>query len=122
MKLTKEKTMSKKQMVQETVFNGSQYEGDGWPPEDPAGFMAWFQEQIERIPDEHRATAKIEIGIQSCYYGDSSASLEITYQREETDEQFAARLAREEKAIRRGEDYERRTLAELQAKYGNPSA
>ena len=104
------------------MFNGSKYEGDGWPPEDPAGFLAWFQERIERIPPEHRATATIEIGTQSGYYGDSSASLEITYKREETDEQFAARLARESQALRQREAQERHTLAALQAKYGKPSA
>lgn len=114
--------MSKKQMVQETVFNGSQYEGDGWPPEDPAGFMAWFQERIERIPPEHRARATIEIRTQSGYYGDSSASLEITYKREETDEQFDSRLERERQARQQREAQERHTLARLQAKYGKPSA
>jgi hypothetical protein len=110
--------MSKKQQVQVTVFNGSQYESDGWPPEDPAGFMAWFQERIERIPPEHRATAKIEIGTQSGYYGDSTANLEITYARDETDEQFAARLQREENDRQRRVAQEKQTLAALQAKYG----
>lgn len=59
--------MSDKKIVQETIFNGSQYESDGWPPEDPVGFMAWFQARIERIPIEHRAEAKIEISTQSGY-------------------------------------------------------
>ena len=112
--------MSKKQQVQETIFNGGKYEADGWPPEDPAGFMAWFQERIERIPPEFRAAARIELGSQSGYYGESSASLEITYTREETDDQFAARLKREE-AVRQNQiAQEKRMLAELLAKHGAP--
>jgi hypothetical protein len=107
-----------KQKVQETVFNGSKYEGDGWPPEDPAGFMAWFQECMERIPPEHRASAKIEIGAQSGYYGDSSAKLEITYTRDETDEQCAARLRRDELAHLNREAQEKALLAQLLKKHG----
>ena len=112
--------MAKKQEVQETVFNSSRYEGAGWPPEDPAGFVAWFQERIERIPAEYRATATIELGTQSGYYGDSSVSIEITYRRPETDEQFAARLAHDEAQNRSRTEQERATLAALLAKYGAP--
>jgi hypothetical protein len=109
--------MSKKR-VQETIFNGSQYEADGWPPEDPAGFMAWFQERIERIPPEHRATAKIEIGTQSGYYGDSSANLEITYTQEETDKQYESRMRRDEQARQQCEAQEKALLAQLLKKHG----
>ena len=112
--------MTTKQEVQETIFNGSRHEGDGWPPEDPAGFVAWFQERIDRIPAEYRSTATIELDTQSGYYGDSSVSIEITYRRPETDEQFAARLARDEAQKRSRMEQDRDTLAALLAKYGAP--
>lgn len=112
--------MRKKQEVQETIFNGSRYEGDGWPPEDPAGFLEWFQERISRIPAEYLANATVEIGTQSGYYGDSTACIEITYRRPETDEQYAARLARDEAQRRSRTEQEKATLAALLAKYGAP--
>lgn len=68
--------MSQKLMVQETVFNGTSGERDGWPPEDPAGFLAWFNERIEQIPAEHRAAAKIEFSSDGGYYGEHSAHVE----------------------------------------------
>ena len=110
--------MGKKQQVQETVFNGSRDEGEGWPPEDPAGFSAWFQERIERIPPEHRAKAKIEISSQGGYYGEHTGCIEITYLREETDEQFAARLKREEEQRQQLVAQEKRMLVALLAKHG----
>jgi hypothetical protein len=117
--------MSKKQMVQETVHNGGKYDNNDWPPVDPAGFMAWFQERIDRIPVECRQSAKIEFSSEGEYYGSHSPHIEITYLRPETDEQFASRVQREaqqaEFDARRKEQQERATLAALQAKYGKPA-
>jgi hypothetical protein len=114
--------MSKRQMVQETVHNGSDYDSNGWPPEDPDGFIRWFLDRIERIPVEHRKNAMIRFSTESGYYGDSSPHIEITYLRPETDGQFASRLKREaseaEFQARSKEQHERKLLAALQAKYG----
>lgn len=117
--------MSKKQLVQETVHNGGEYDDNGWPPKDPAGFMAWFQERIDRIPAEHRQNAKIDFSSEGGYYGEHSPHIEITYLRPETDDQFSSRAQREaqqaEIDARRKEQQERATLAALQAKYGKPA-
>jgi hypothetical protein len=112
--------MDKRQQVQEIIFYGSKFGGDGWPPEDPAGFMAWFQECIDRIPRAHRATARIEIGAQSEYYGESAANIEITYMRDETDDQFSARLQRDKAHQQRKIAEEKRMLSALLAKHGAP--
>lgn len=113
-----------KEMVQETLHNGAPYDGNGWPPEDPAGFMAWFQERIDQIPPEFRAAARIEISCESSYYDSSIAHIEITYMRPETDEQYSSRLQREAKAAanaaRVQEQNERAALAALLKKYGQP--
>lgn len=87
--------MSTKQKVEHVVFRGSADSGDGWPPEDPAGFMAWFQDKINDIPEEHRADTKIELGILSGYYGEATPEIEITYLADETDDQLGSRLKRE---------------------------
>ena len=101
--------MARKKMVQETVFNGGQYESDGWPPEDAPGFIAWFQERIDRIPVEHRAAANISLESEGGYYGEHHAHIEITYLRPETDDQFAARLEREKReSLRNAAEQERR--------------
>ena len=114
--------MGKRKMVQETVYNGGEYDNNGWPPEDPAGFMAWFKDRIDLIPVEHRQNAKIEVSSESGYYDSHTPHIEITYQRPETDGQFASRLKREEQEAKlqasNKEQHERQTLAELQAKYG----
>lgn len=114
-----------KEVVQETVHNGGPYDNNGWPPEDPAGFMAWFQERIDSIPPEYRSAAKIEFTTESGYYGDSSAHIEITYLRPETDEQYASRLQREaENAAAQAAAQvlqERRALVALLKKYGPPT-
>jgi len=115
-----------KKMVQETVHNGGPYDGNGWPPEEPAGFMAWFQERIDSIPPEFRPQAKIEFASEGGYYGDHSPHIEITYLRPETDEQYASRLQREAHEARARaqmqEHQERAALAALLKKYGPPAA
>jgi GGDEF domain-containing protein len=115
-----------KKMVQETVYNGGPYDSNGWPPEDPAGFMAWFQDRINQIPEEHRAKATIEFSSEGGYYGEHSAHIEITYMRPETDEQYQSRLRREADEARQKarlrESQERVALAQLLAKYGPPAA
>ena len=110
--------MGNRQKVQVTVFNGSQYEQDGWPPEDAAGFLAWFQKRISAIPAEHMAKAKVEITAQREYYDDVSTNIEITYLRDETDAEMQSRLAAEKRRKDAIEASERAMLAGLQQKYG----
>ena len=93
---------------------------DEWPPEDAAGFMAWFHKRLDDVPPEHRATARIEIYSEE-NYGSSKATIEFSYTRPETDEEEAER---KREAAARAESHraqELRTLAELQAKYGKPT-
>lgn len=103
-----------KTMVQETVHNGGEYDGSSWPPEDPDGFMAWFQECIDRIPVEHRQSAKIEVSAEGVY-GGHSPHIEITYMRPETDEQFTSRVQRETRRAdaRKREQDRRQTLCDV---------
>lgn len=54
-----------------------QYSED-WPPENAAGFMAWFEDRLAEIPEDCRQTASIEIDA-DVRHGAPLASLEIVY-------------------------------------------
>jgi hypothetical protein len=108
--------MKREKRISKTV---EQYDGE-WPPKDAAGFMAWFQERLDDVPPEHRATARIELDTTRSYE-DSYAAIEISYTRMETDEEEAER---EQAAAAKADlirAQELRTLAALQAKYGKPT-
>ena len=107
-----------KQMVEVTVFGGSRYGAGGWPPQDTGGFMAWFNERIESIPPVLRTAAVIRLDSRDDSAGDSSATIEITYVREETDNEANNRVTRAEFAMQQQEIRERQMLVNLQAKYG----
>lgn len=110
--------MPKKQKVQVTVFNGAEYgQENGWPPKDPTGFLVWFQERFASIPPECVKEARVEIGSQGEYYDEHSPTIEITYLRNETDDQFVSRLqrAKEQKALK--EFHERQQYEALAKKY-----
>ena len=86
-----------------------------WPPTDAVECAAWFQRQVEVIPLESRAKARIEIGAQGedCVY----PTIEITWERPETfDEEVSRREDARLQAIRQ-EQIERHTLAVLREKY-----
>lgn len=102
------------------VFFVERYDGE-WPPEGAAAFISWFQSKIESIPSEHRAAAKIEIDSVGGYEGAHYPSLEITYQRLETDEEENNRLAADDHRRKAEQARELETLAKLQAKYPNRS-
>ncbi len=99
------------------VFEEEKYDGD-WPPDDAAGYIAWFVEKLNSIPEEYRANATIEIGSRRSYEDISFATLEIYYTRPETDSEMAARKAEERRRQEAAKAEELRTLAALKAKYG----
>lgn len=75
------------------LFDGDSGDDD-WPPEDPDGFMAWWQAKLAAIPEDARGTARVELDGGS-YDRDTFAKATIYYDRDETAEETAARLARE---------------------------
>ena len=106
-----------KNNVTVTVFDKEQYDGE-WPPENAAECLAWFAEKIDGIPEEFRDTAKVEISSASGYEGSSYGHIEISYTRQETDEEEQKRetLLEHKAAAQQG-----RELAEfkkLQKKFG----
>lgn len=75
----------------------------------------------DSIPEEYRADATCTIDSESGWEGSHSPSIEIAYYRPETDEEVARRLQRRADGAAAKEADERRTLAQLSAKYGKPS-
>lgn len=112
--------MSTKQKVQKVVFRDAVDDDEG-PPQDLVGFIKWFQDKLDGIPEEHRAETKAVLGVQSAFYGEYVPHIEITYLLDETDEQFNSRLKREEHQKQVRVHQEMRTLAALLAKYGKPT-
>ena len=105
-----------KKQMRITVFDKEQYD-DEWPPEDAARCVAWFADKLEAIPSEHRAKAKIEIDSVGCYES-HHGHIEIYYDRQETDDEMAAREAEELRGQEAQKARDLRTLAKLKAKYG----
>jgi hypothetical protein len=108
--------MKQEKQISKTI---EQYDGE-WPPEDAAGFMAWFQKRLDDVPPEHRATARIDLDSTS-RYDSSYATIEFSYTRMETDEEEAEREQQAAAQAERHRAQELRTLAALQAKYGKPT-
>lgn len=99
------------------LFNAERYDGN-WPPEDAAGFLAWFQSIIEEAPDEYRDAVKIELDSVSGYEDSHYASIEVSYLRKETADEVAERLADYRARQQAEQAKELATLAALKAKYG----
>lgn len=105
--------MKQEKRISKTI---EQYDGE-WPPEDAAGFMAWFQKRLDDVPPECRDTARIDLD-STMRYDSSYATIEFSYTRMETAEEEAEREQRAANEAARRQAQELRTLAELQAKYG----
>lgn len=61
-----------------------------WPKSSLKEFTKWFAEQVEKIPSQYIESASLEFGSRNCYE-DSYANIKVSYERPETDEEFAAR-------------------------------
>lgn len=99
------------------VFCAERYDGD-WPPEDAAGFIAWFQAKLDSIPAEHRASAAIKIDSNSSWEDSHYADIEINYTRLETADEVAARIAEAKRELAAAQERERRNYEALKRKYG----
>ena len=85
-------------------------------PTKAAEFIKFWQIKLEDIPEEFRSSARIKLGLEQ-EFGETYLGVKMTYERPKTDEEIAHddRLDSDYKA--RLEATERRTLAELLAKY-----
>ena len=108
--------MKQEKTISKTV---GQYEGD-WPPTDAPGFFAWVQAKLDDVPEACRSSFRVEVDSTS-RYDDTYATIELSYVRQETDEEEAQREQHAAANAERQRGNELRTLAALQAKYGKPA-
>lgn len=99
------------------------YEADStsgsWPPTGILEFQSWLDDEIAKIPEEHREKAKIEIDYKDIGYDTVFSTLEIKYSRLETTEEQYNREQNEAKQAELVRQKELAYLAELKAKYEN---
>lgn len=87
-----------------------------WPLTNAVQFANWFAGKLGEVPEQYRASAKIEIDAYD-YCGALYAQITIYYIRPESDDEMAAREAREQRLKSETEAAELRTLERLKAKY-----
>lgn len=85
--------------------------------------ISWLQELESKVPAEYRADATFEIEQEHDYYGGSSSlSVRVFYERPETDEEMADRIAHDAEnaaaARAMNEKRERAIYEELRRKFG----
>lgn len=71
----------------------------------------------ESIPAEHRDSARCGIEAEGSYEGSCHATISVSYERPETGEEAAARIAKRVSADEQARQRELATLAALRAKY-----
>lgn len=97
--------------VHVTVYRGEEYSAD-FPQYDwiAPKVLAWLTEKIEEIPTEFRDSSWCRISSETSY-DSSQATIEIGYERPETAEETAKRLA-EKAATKRAKEMNERALYE----------
>lgn len=110
----------KKQEKSVEVFDGEQYRSEDFPGYDWSlpEVIAWFQSKLALIPAEYRAGSRCEISSIAGYEGSSTATIEISYKRKETDEECQAREAQEQARRADKEAQERAAYEQLKRKFG----
>ena len=91
---------------------------DGWPPRSIMGFKDWTDSVIERIPEEYRGDAYIDIESYD-EYGSTTEKIEVYYNREETEQEIKDRRAAEERKADEIIRREKNLFEALKQKYGD---
>lgn len=86
-------------------------------PEKPDEFMSWWQEKLDMVPEEHRATATVELEA-NVFYDSSELEATVSYTRPESDDELAARKLKEKQQREFRENQELCELERLKKKFG----
>ena len=82
----------------------------------PHKFLSWWEEKFSLVPPEFANTAWVSCS--PIHYDDESLiSVEVSYNRPETEEEVASREAANELMKKNVEIFERKQLEKLKAKY-----
>lgn len=108
--------------VKVRVLRASHYGCGGPVPEKLSDAISWLQDHLRSIPKACRASAKFEIESEGGYEGEHHVGVSITYERPETDAEWAERRAdmerRQALATEAREAAERAEFQRLAAKFG----
>jgi hypothetical protein len=63
----------------------------GWPSENALKLIQWVNARLLEIPPEFRDIAEVNFEAHAGWEGESELSVEVSFVRSETDEEFAAR-------------------------------
>ena len=102
-----------------TVVEAEQYD-EGFPSANLLSFHAWLQSHLASIPPEYQGGAEICFGCRESYGDSLYVTVSISYERPETPEEVAERVAGSRHALAEKELRERLLYAQLKVKYESP--
>lgn len=105
-----------KRMVTVKLLEAEKYDS-GFPPEGVIEFSEWLGALMAQVPAEHAGTAKLEIDSIGSYENSHYATVCFMYDRPETDEEEAVRLANNRLAAEAKRSRELQQLEDLRRKY-----
>lgn len=103
-----------KKLIRINVYSASSYQDS--VPRDPVGFLRWWQDVFDLVPEEFRSTTQVDCDC-DISYDVAYATATVSYTRLETDEEEAARLKKEELNRSLIEERELCQLENLRKKY-----
>ncbi len=104
---------TERQTIYETISPPSDFY---YGSTDVGEFVAMINTMLLEIPFKHRREAKIEFDVVGVY-GCDEVGMTITYQREESDEEYQGRQLTEDRAFRSQEDHELEEYNRLKEKF-----
>jgi hypothetical protein len=106
-----------------TVFKAGQPSTYVWPPREIDGFIRWFIDTLEKVPEKYRSVVHVSIDAEMVDIADEVETpyptLEIYYWRPETDAEEKFRISQEALETEEAFKQELRTLELLMRKYPN---
>lgn len=105
-----------KRMITVKLAKAEKYDS-GFPPEGAIEFAKWLGDLMAQVPAEHARTAKLEIDSIGSYENSHYATVTFTYERPETDEEMALRMAKDRSAAEIQRARELQQLEALKRKY-----
>ena len=105
-----------KRMITVTLVTAEKYAA-GFPPEGAIEFAKWLGDLMAQVPPEHAGTAKLEIDSVGSYEDSHYATVSFMYDRPETGEEEAKRLAHDRSAADVQRSRELQQLEALRRKY-----
>lgn len=105
-----------KRMITVKLVDAEKYDAD-FPPEGAIEFAKWLGDLMAQVPAEHAGTARLEIDSIRSYEDRHYATVCFTYDRPETDEEEAKRLADDRRAAEAQRSREMQQFEALRHKY-----